>query len=144
MSMEDDRQNGPAKRGQTAPSALDWYERLLLLFVGACIGGFFFSGIVSANISSHHGVMRTGPTICHPHLIAAKYGEAYGTYFEYITVAYWPWIMWLLVASCTPFISLLRIKQRSRSYLAQVAIGVVISIAVYFTVWRATACATGA
>ncbi len=142
--MERNEQTDEATTGPSGSAGLNWYERLVLLVVGAGISGFIFGGIVGAFVSSPSRVVFVEPTLCHAYLIEAKYRNVYGTYFEYLTVTYWPWGMWGVLAITTPFIALWKIRQRSRTYLVQIFAGAVISMALYYAIWRLSACVAGA
>lgn len=141
--MEREGQTNEAPESPTGSDGLNLYERLLLLVVGACLSGFLFGGIVGTDISSPTRVIFTEPTLCRAYLIKAKYRYVYGTYFEYWTVSYWPWGMWFLGAMTTPFITLRKMRQRSRTWPVQIFAGAAISMGLYYAIWWVTACAVG-
>jgi hypothetical protein len=117
---------------------LSWDERLVLFVVGACIGGFFFCGILQTDLSPPNRPVFPEPALGYTHLFKAKYGNVYGTFFEYVAVTYGVWIMWGLAAVSGLFFNL-KIRQKSRTYRRypwQILAAAAISMALYYAIWR--------
>jgi hypothetical protein len=122
--------------GTTRPS-WTWRERLVLFVVGAGISGFIFAGILHAYLSPPKRPVSPEPALGYTYFFKAKYGYVYGTFFEYLAVTYGVWMSWIAVAVSGVFISILEIKQKSRTYPRQIFAAAAISIALYYGIWRA-------
>jgi len=114
-----------------------WYERLILFGVGAGISGFIFSGILHGNLLPLNRPAFPEPAMGYTHLFKTKYGNVYGTYFEYLAVIYGVWVTWGFAAVCGIVCYVLKIQYKSRTYLRQVAGAAVISMVAYWAIWQA-------
>jgi hypothetical protein len=117
------------------PSA-SWDERLALFIVGAGIAGFIFCGILHTDLSPPNRPLIPEPALGYTYVFKAKYGYVYGTLFESLAVTYGVWISWGAAAVSSTFVSILKIRQKSRTYHLQIFTAAAISIALYYTIWR--------
>jgi hypothetical protein len=124
-----------------APVRLSRYERAALFTVGACVGGFIFSGVLHTILSPPTRPFYPEPTLNYTYPIKTKYGDAYGTYFEYLTVTYGIWVTWGSGAAISLFSHALGVPSmgkeaayRRRGW--QVLAVAIISYALYFAIWR--------
>jgi hypothetical protein len=111
---------------------------LLLLFAaGAGFGGFIFAGILHTLLSPPERPVFPEPALGYTHLVKAKYGSVYGTYFEYLAVTYGLWITWIVSVVSTVLFR--KIEPKSRAYPRypwQGFAALAISIALYYAIWR--------
>jgi hypothetical protein len=130
---------GPSGDGATRSgwkSSWTWVVLLVSLIIGAGAAGFFFSGILYTDLSAPARPAIPQPALGFTHLFAAKHGDVYGTYFEYLVVTYGIW------ASCGVglvgglFGIALNLESRSRTYGRTILLGAAISLALYFAVWQ--------
>ena len=112
-----------------------WDERLVLFVIGASIGGFFFCGILHDYLSPPKRPVFPEPALGFTHFFKAKYGNVYGTFFEYLAVTYGPFVMWG-VGLVTSAFFILKIRQKSRTFPRQILAAAAISMAMYYAVWR--------
>ena len=120
----------------TARPSWTWYERLALFGMGVSFGGFVFSGIMHGNLSSPNRPVFPDPALGYTHLFNAKYGNVYGTYFEYLVVTYGVWATWGLGAVSGLFGYSLDIQHKSRTYPRQILAAAAISMVLYYAIWR--------
>lgn len=95
-----------------------------------------FCGTLGTFISPPKRPVVPEPALGFTYFLKAKYGNVYGTFFEYLAVTYGVWIMWGVGAATSPFIFFLKIKQKSRTYPRQIAAAAVISGALCYAIWQ--------
>lgn len=113
-----------------------WYERLALFGVGVGLSGFAFSGILHTNLSAPTRPVHPDPALGYIHLFTTKYGDVYGTYFEYLAVSYGIFGMWGFGAVCALFGYILNVHRKSRTYPRQNLAAAAISMVLYYVIWR--------
>jgi hypothetical protein len=118
------------------PPSWTWYERLVLWGVGAGVSGFVFSGILQQYLSPPKRPVIPDVALGYTYLLEAKYGNAYGTYFEYLAVTYGVWAMWGLCAASCLVGYLVGVRRKSLTYIRQIYASAVISMGLYYAVWR--------
>jgi hypothetical protein len=119
--------------------SLNWDERLALFVFGICLGGFIFSSSLQGWLSPPYRPTFPEPAMGFTHLLKARHGDVYGTYFEYLAATYGIWGM--LGIGVIGVLSYFILKDRlpspgSRPW--QVPAGIVTSIPVYYVIWRIT------
>jgi len=124
-----------ARLTQSDLETLTWYERLVLFGTGAGISGFIFSGVLQQYLSPPKRPVFPEAALGYTHLLQAKYGSVYGTYFEFLTVTYGVWTMWGLCAVSGLFGYMLGIRQKSRTYPLQICAAAAISMVLYCAIW---------
>jgi hypothetical protein len=115
-------------------------ERLALFGMGVGFGGFVFGGILYVNLSSPNRPVLPETALGFTHLFRAKYGNVYGTYFEYLAVTYGIWAMWGFGAVSALFGYILDIQHKSRTYPRQICAAAAISMALCYAIWRMSIC----
>jgi hypothetical protein len=116
-----------------------WDERLALMVEGICIGGFFFCGMLHTNLSPPKRPIVPEPALGYTHLLTARHGTVYGTWFEYLAVTYGVWIMWGLAAIVGLFLFKLKNRDKSRTYPRypwQILAATAISMPLYYAIWQ--------
>jgi hypothetical protein len=121
--------------GTTRPS-WSWDERLILFVAGASIGAFFFAGILGTYLSPPKRPILPDPVLGYTHFFKAKYGDVYGTFFEYLAVTYAPWIMVGVGAIGSAFFLIKRKSRAYPRYPREIFVAAAISIALYYAIWR--------
>ena len=118
------------------PKRWKWYERFVLLIVGTSFGSFIFFGSLGSFLLPSKRPFVPDVARGYTHLIQAKYGSVYGTYFEYWAVTYGPWIAWgVAVAGCA-LIFFLKINPKSRAFPLLIFTAAVIAMGSYYVYWR--------
>ena len=107
----------------------------VLFGAGAGISGFIFSGILQQYLSPPQRPAFPEAALGYTHLLEAKYGSVYGTYFEYLTVTYGVWSMWGLCAVSGLSGYMLGIRHKSRTYPLQICAAAAISMVLYSAIW---------
>jgi hypothetical protein len=123
----------------TARFSWSWDERLALIVVGACMGGFFFCGMLHTNLSPPNRPILPEPALGYTHLLTARHGTVYGTLFEYLAVTYGVWITWALGALIGLIFFNLKNKDKSRTYPRlpwQILAAAAISMSLYYAIWQ--------
>jgi hypothetical protein len=120
----------------TARPNWTWYERLALFGMGVGISGLIFGGVLHGNLSFPNRPVSPEPELGYTYLFTAKYGNVYGTYFEYLVVTYAVWVMWAVGAVSGLFGYILKIQQKSRSYPLQICASAAVSMVIYYVAWR--------
>jgi hypothetical protein len=129
-------QRGVAISVSGEPISWTWYEWLILFVIGAGLGGFIFSGFLQGYFSPLNRPLSPDLARGYTHLFKAKHGDLYGTYFEYVTVTCGIWIGWGLAAVGGLFGHFLGVHQKSRTSFRQLIAAVVISMALYYIIWK--------
>jgi hypothetical protein len=112
---------------------------VVLFAVGACVGGFLFSGILHSYLSSPNRPLFPEPALGYTYLFKARHGYVYGTLLEYLAVTYGVWVMWGLGALGGLYY--FGVKKRLKwsfyaRYPWQTLAGTAISMALYYAIWR--------
>lgn len=124
---------------ETTRLSLSWVEWLIFSVIGAGISGFFFCGMLYANLSPPNRPVFPEPALGYTHLFKAKYGNVYGTFFEYLAVTYGVWTMWGIAALGGLIFFSLKDRERSRTYPRypwQVFPALAISMVLYYAIWQ--------
>ena len=129
---------GSAKHEDSEVIPFRWTrnERFILFVVGASFGGFLFCGALHTFLSPPNRPVVPEAARGFLHLFHTKYGYVYGSRFEYLAVTYGVFTTWIAGVFCGLF---LKIKLRSRAhprYPIEIVIAALISIAVYYVIWR--------
>ena len=132
--------NGSTSLVQSDPdysrSGWRWYQRLALFVVGAGLGGFVFCFILTGYLSPPKRPVLPDAPLGYTYFFKIKSDGVYGTYFEYLAMTYGPLTTWGVTLVSGIFGASLKINRNSRAYPLQILAGAVISMALYYVIWR--------
>ncbi len=117
-------------------SSWRWYQRLALLVIGAGLGGFAFCFILTGYLSPPKRPVLPDAALGYTYFFKIKSHGVYGTYFEYLAMTYGPLTTWGVTLVGGIFSASLKINRSSRAYPLQIFAGAVISMALYYVIWR--------
>jgi hypothetical protein len=120
---------------ETTRPSWSWDEWLLLFAIGAGFGGFFFSGILQTHLSPPNRPALPEPLLGYTYLFKTKYGNVYGTLFEYLVVTYGVWTMWGIGVLGGLFLKIRHAGTVPR-YPWQIFAAAAISMALYYAIWQ--------
>jgi hypothetical protein len=123
----------------TTPPSWSWRGTLMLFFVGACMGGFFFCGFLHTDLSAPTRPVVPEPALGYTHVFKARHGYVYGTFFEYLAVTYGVWITWGIGAVGYLIFLKLKTGENSRPYSRhpwQIFAAAAVSMVLYYAIWQ--------
>jgi hypothetical protein len=125
-----------AQRGESDMPRLEWTDRLTLFCAGLSMGGFFFCAMLNASLAPPNRPVIPDLAAGYTYLFSAKYGNFYGTFFEYWVMTYGVWLAFGVSAVAGLIAYSRDIKRISPTYLRQVFAAAAISFVLFYAIWR--------
>lgn len=119
-------------------SASSWRELLHAVLTGGCIGSALFRGILLTYLSPPVRPVVPDIALGYTYSFNVNHGSVFGTYFEYLVIAYGLWPMWGVLILFVLFRMPFRIVTKSYVYPLIAIMASAICMMLGYAIWLAS------